>query len=119
MVPFLALAITNASPPKKAIKTSLISGAVLASSSDEASRNGKNLKNKKAVRILNPTITAKFLTDLLRVSTSLIAKDNPIPKIGPINGEISIAPITTAVELAFKPTEAIKMNQIKTMKYAL
>ena len=44
---------------------------------------------------------------------SLIATDIPIPKIGPIKGEINIAPITTAVEFAFKPIEAMKIEQIK------
>ena len=41
-----------------------------------------------------------------------MAMDNPIPRIGPINGEINMAPITTAVELAFKPIEATKIEQI-------
>ena len=38
---FLVLAIINAKPPKNAIKTSLISGLVLASSSDDSSLSGK------------------------------------------------------------------------------
>ena len=42
-----------------------------------------------------------------------MAKDIPIPKIGPIKGEINIAPITTAVELAFNPMDAMKIEQIK------
>src|SRR5690606_25735803 len=112
-VPRLALAITRAIPPKKAIRTSRISGAVRASNSDDSSLNGKNLKNKKAVRILRTTITAKFFKDLFRVSISFTAKEYPIPKIGPIRGEINMAPITTAVELAFKPTDAIKTEHIK------
>ena len=33
----------------------------------------------------------------------------PIPIIGPIRGEISIAPIITAVELTFRPIEARNM----------
>ena len=40
-----------------------------------------------------------------------MAKDIPIPSIGPISGEINIAPMTTAVELAFNPIEAMKMEQ--------
>ena len=51
--------------------------------------------------------------DFFKVSKSLIAIDNPNPKIGPINGEISIAPITTGIEFAFKPTDATKIEQIK------
>ena len=38
--------------------------------------------------------------------------------IGPINGEISIAPIITAVELTFRPSEAIKMANIRIHKLA-
>ncbi len=44
---------------------------------------------------------------------SLIPMENPIPRIGPIKGEISMAPITTAVELTFKPMEAIKIEKTK------
>ncbi len=39
--------------------------------------------------------------------------ENPRPSIGPIKGEINIAPITTGIEFAFKPTEAIKIEQTK------
>jgi len=38
--------------------------------------------------------------------------------IGPINGEINMAPIITAVELTFKPSEAIKMAKIRIHKLA-
>ena len=62
---------------------------------------------------LKTTITVKFLRDLRKVSISLIAKDSPIPKMGPIKGEINMAPITTAVELAFNPIEAINMEQMR------
>ena len=44
--------------------------------------------------------------------------DIPIPKIGPINGEINIAPITTAVESAFNPIEATKIEHIKIQAVA-
>lgn len=52
---------------------------------------------------------ARFFRDFLNNSKSNIPKLNPAPKIGPINGEISIAPIITAVELTFKPTDAMMM----------
>ena len=32
--------------------------------------------------------------------------------MGPKSGEINMAPITTGVEFAFKPTDAIKIEQI-------
>ena len=38
-------------------------------------------------------------------------KERPIPKIGDIEGEISIAPIITAVELVSKPIEAKAAEQ--------
>ncbi len=75
IVPFLALAMTKASPPKNAISTSLISGFVRARSSDDSSRKGKNSKNKYAVKTLRTTITAKLRRDRLKVSISLTAMD--------------------------------------------
>jgi len=110
IVPFLVFAIINDKPPKKAINTSLISGCVLESNSEDSSRRGKKEKNKYAVNTLKKTITEKLISDFLRVSKSLIAIDKPKPKIGPINGEISIAPITTGIELAFNPTEATNIE---------
>ena len=41
MVPFLVLATISANPPKKAIKTSLISGLTLPSNSELSSLKGK------------------------------------------------------------------------------
>ena len=41
---------------------------------------------------------------------------NPIPIIGPIRGEINIAPITTGVELIFKPNDAMKIAKTSTIK---
>ena len=70
-------------------------------------------KNRKEVTILSPIMIPKFLKELLSVSISLIPTDNPIPKIGPIKGDISMAPITTAVELTFNPIEAITMEKIR------
>src|SRR5690606_40380094 len=50
IVPFFALAITNANPPKNAMSTSRISGAVRAKSSEDSSLKGKNLKNRSEER---------------------------------------------------------------------
>ena len=41
--------------------------------------------------------------------------ERPNPRIGPKSGEINIAPITTAVESVFKPTDAIKIEQIRIL----
>ena len=43
--------------------------------------------------------------------------DKPSPMIGPIKGEMSMAPITTAVELTFKPNEAMKIAKISTQRF--
>ena len=40
----------------------------------------------------------------------------PIPMIGPMSGEISMAPIITAGEFTFNPSEAMKMAQMSTHK---
>ena len=113
MVPFFVRAIISAKPPKKAINISLISGSTLPISSLVSACKGKNLKNKKAVNKLNINIVPKLITDFLSVSISFVAMENPSPKIGPINGEISMAPITTAVESALRPTEHTKIEQTK------
>jgi hypothetical protein len=47
---------------------------------------------------------------------SLIPRPNPIPIIGPIKGDINIAPIITAVEFTFSPSEAIKMAKIRIQR---
>ena len=54
----------------------------------------------------------------MRVSKSFIAIDIPKPKIGPIRGEINMAPITTGMEFALRPTEATKIEQIKIQAVA-
>ena len=41
----------------------------------------------------------------------------PIPLIGPINGEISIAPIITAVEFVFSPIEASMIAKIRIQRF--
>ena len=78
-----------------------------------ASLNNGILKNRLEVTKLNTIITPKFNNDLLSVSMSFMPMDKPIPNIGPINGEISMAPITTAVELTFKPIEAIIIEKTR------
>ena len=52
------------------------------------------------------------------MSISFIAIDKPTPKIGPIKGEINIAPITTGIELVFSPIEATKIEQIRIQAVA-
>ena len=89
-----------------------MSGFVRERSSEDSSLRGKKEKNKKAVKTLSKTIIIKFSVDFFNVSMSLIAIAIPKPNIGPIRGEINIAPITTGIELAFNPTDATKIEQI-------
>ena len=77
---------------------------------DIAKKTADEVERKMVKKI----ITKKFKKALLKRLRSLIAKETPIPSTGPISGAISIAPITTAVELVFKPIEAMKIEQIKT-----
>ena len=49
---------------------------------------------------------------------SAIPTANPIPMIGPISGEMSMAPIMTAVELTLSPKEATKIARISIHKGA-
>ena len=55
------------------------------------------------------TITRRFLPACFIRLMSLIPRPRPRPKIGPIKGEINIAPIITGMEFTFRPTEAISM----------
>ena len=51
--------------------------------------------------------------ETFKLFKSFVPIDKPRPNIGPINGDMSMAPITTAAELMFKPTEHMIMEQIK------
>ena len=64
------------------------------------------------VRRLTPKAIKKFFKDSFRLPRSFVPIDKPTPRIGPINRDISIAPITTAVELLFNPIEQITIEQI-------
>ena len=44
---------------------------------------------------------------------SVVPTAKPTPTIGPIKGEISMAPIITAVEFTFSPILAINIEKIK------
>ena len=55
------------------------------------------------------TATPRFLKERFKSSKSLMPAAIPIPMIGPIKGEINMAPMMTAVELTFRPTEALPL----------
>ena len=59
------------------------------------------------------TITRTFLTAAFSRSTSLVPMARPVPMIGPISGEMSIAPMITAVEFTFKPTDAMMIENAR------
>lgn len=62
--------------------------------------------------------TPKFLAARRSRSRSLVPTASPMPMMGPISGEMSIAPMMTAVELTFSPSEAMKMAKISTQRLA-
>lgn len=63
--------------------------------------------------MLNRVAISRFLNDFLIKGKSYCAVPSPTPRIGPISGEMSIAPMITAVELTFKPIEAMSVAKIK------
>ena len=63
--------------------------------------------------MLMATIMAKFLSASFRSGRSFVPIPNPSPRIGPIRGEINIAPIMTGIELRFNPTDAMTMAQVR------
>ena len=114
---FVELATIPARPPKKAINTSYTVGCVRASNSLWASLIGDIRKYKVDVITLKTVAVAKLRNDRLIKSKSEIPNPKPNPMIGPISGEINIAPIITAVELVFNPREATNVAKISTHKF--
>ena len=100
---FLRIAITPARPPKIATNASRNVGVILANSSASADFNGVIKKKIVEVTRLTPKAIKKFFKDSFKLPRSFVPIDKPTPRMGPTNGDISIAPITTAVELLFNP----------------
>jgi len=93
-------------------------GFVLANNSDCASLRGLIKKYVVDETKLMRTITAKFQSERLNKRESLIPTATPIPLIGPISGDINMAPIITAVEFTFKPTDATTIAQANSQAFA-
>ena len=55
----------------------------------------------------------KFFKEIIKTLKLLEERAYPIPLIGPIRGDINIAPIMTAGELFIKPIDATTIEQIK------
>ena len=65
-----------------------------------------------------PIAINRWYPETFKVFRSLIPIPNPIPKIGDIKGEISMAPIITAGEFKSSPSEAINIEHIKSQALA-
>ena len=107
------------------MSTSYIVGLVLARSSVGLLRlRGVIRKYKKDAARLMQTITSRFFPEDLSRVISLTPSPRPRPNIGPIRGDMSIAPITTGMELTFRPMEAMivaiaRIQAFGPLKYML
>ena len=63
--------------------------------------------------ILIPTITKKLVSACFTSFISLVPRPIPKPRIGPIRGEMSIAPMMTGMELRLSPTDAMIIAQAR------
>ena len=77
------------------------------------SESGERIKNSVEAAKEMITITRRFLAADLRRSRSLVPRDKPMPMMGPMRGETSMAPMMTAVELTLSPTEASTMAKAR------
>ena len=68
--------------------------------------------------MLTQVIISRFLRDLFASSVLLVPKERPIPIIGPIIGDMSIAPITTGMELVLRPTLAMMVAKKRIHRLA-
>ena len=74
---------------------------------------GLSRKNKVEAIILMATMTPKFFSEVFTKLLSSVPKPKPKPKMGPITGEINMAPMMTGMELTLRPTEAMTMAQAR------
>ena len=101
--------IIPAIPPNRAIITSQIVGLVRAIISEVAVSSGEIIKYRVEVTRLIITCVPNLPRAFFSIARSRTASEYPIVKIPLIRGEISIAPIITAVELTFRPIEAMRI----------
>ena len=71
-----------------------------------------------AVSTLMSVATPKLRAERLSSSTSLMPTASPMPMMGPMRGEMSMAPMMTAGELTLSPSEAMKMAKMSTHRLA-
>ena len=61
--------------------------------------------------------TPKLRAALFSSSRSLMPTARPMPMMGPMSGEMSMAPMMTAVELTLSPSDAMKMAKTSTQRF--
>ncbi len=67
--------------------------------------------------MLTTNIHRKLRSDFFSSWKSFIPMESPMPIIGPMSGDISIAPMMTAVEFTFSPSEAMNVAQMSTHRF--
>ena len=108
------ISMMPAKPPKSAISTSYMVGLVRARSSvGFSSSRGDTRKYMLEARILMTTMISRFLKAVFMKAVSLVPRPYPMPNIGPIKGEMSMAPMMTGMELVLRPTDAITMAKAR------
>ena len=63
--------------------------------------------------MLMATMTRKFSSESFTSLLSWMPSPKPKPRMGPITGEMSIAPIMTGMEFTFRPTDAMMIAQAR------
>ena len=67
--------------------------------------------------MLTSTMKPKFRSERFSRSKSLMPTEKPMPMMGPMSGEISMAPMMTAVELTLSPNEATNVAKMSTHRF--
>ena len=119
-VPFSRRDISKmpANPPKSAMSTSYIVGLVLARSSVGLSRSrGEMRKYRQDAITLITIIITRFFSESLISAVSLVPRPRPSPKIGPMSGDMSMAPMITGMEFTLRPTDAIMMENTRIQTF--
>ncbi len=62
-------------------------------------------------------ISVRLRSDFFSRSKSLMPSEKPTPIMGPMMGDMSMAPIITAAELTFRPSDAIIVAKISTHRF--
>ena len=70
-------------------------------------------KYKVEATRLMATMMSRLRIESLMSDMSLVPRPRPTPKIGPIRGDMSMAPMMTGMELTFSPTEAMTIEKAR------